>query len=66
MLQLKIITYGWSGLDTILSFTHPALFIPKRVVLLSPNRRLLKNEILYCFSSGSVTIHTIPNLSFYA
>ena len=46
------------GYDTNLH-TLP-LFIPKRDGLFSPNRRLLKNEILYNLSSGSVTMDTVP------
>jgi len=41
------------------------VFIPKRDGLFSPNHRLLKNEILYNLSSGSVTNQTVPNPSSY-
>jgi len=58
MLEFKIITHGWSGYD-MMSFTLPYLYANGTDVL-SPNRRLLKNEILYILSSGSVTMDMIP------
>jgi len=40
-------------------FTLPILY-PNDTDVLQPIRHVLKNEIVYCLSSGSVTIDTVP------
>jgi len=48
------------GFDTTLSL--PSLFIPKRDGLLSPNRRLLKNEIWYIYLRVRLQLRQSPLL----
>ena len=46
------------GYDT--TFSLPPLFIPNGSEVFSFNHSLLRNEIRYILSSGSVTIATVP------
>jgi len=65
MPKFKIITHVWSGCKTPLSPVNLPIYNRKWLTL-SPNRNLLKKEILYGLSSDSVIMAAVPLPSSYA